>query len=663
MNKELGFTLDLNIFEGNAPSYQDDKLLFILENDTLNKEDFNIDPKLINSFNKIKELICGFSKTYNKEYLIKSFKDVYSNPEIKRSYGFIESRFFANSFLFYLQDNDSIGIEYVITKDFYLLPHNLNLKIPKDLYKHTFHINLAAINVITKNNDYINFEALWLGNSSIFSVTSKGLRILSKKSHKDNRIRLFYRDYDEVEDVPQDFEFNYQRFHFEEPTILFVCSNSILENTLNFEFEDILLSSLMHSNGFNEFKYNLKNILSKKVSKDSSLSLLTFGFNCFEDLKKYFVERFMLVKRLNTEYLKYQELIRINDNAYYYDSLYDYLLDDIDFNMDEIINTISNNFNKKSIRNLLSEDVISEIKNNEITIKSQIIDEKIYDRLNISFSNYIKLNAPYFDYNLIFKDEFKIRNIQTYKKLRKIQYDINEEFKDYSIYQDNIKDYYDCIKELKSTIKKIKKTYKLNKEYPIFNKVINDEIDLDDLLLDLKRIDESKEFFLEITKLSHDSNLYCALEEGILLYETSKPGLNKSSNKIKKYLNDLVNIFNTILNTNEYNEIFNESNITNDLINVLNLYYKLKPSDELFRTSVIKMSLKEYFKNINNKYEFIYNRLKINSKTHVIDEYLSKNIILEILDKYKINKNNIDLLISDINKYESNYNTVINNLK
>lgn len=663
MNKELGFTLDLNIFEGNAPSYQDDKLLFVLGKDTLNKEDFNINPELINSYNKIKELIFGLSKSFNKEYLIKTFKDVYSNPEVKRSYGFIESRIFANSFLSYLHNNDSFGIEYMITKDFYVLPHNLNLKIPKDLYKHAFHINLAAINVITKNNDYINFEAIWLGDSSIFSVTSKGLRILNKKSHKDNRIRLFYRDYDEVEDVPQDFEFNYQKFHFEEPTILFVCSNSILENTFNFEFEDILLTSLMYSNDLIEFKNNLNKELRKRVSKDSSLSLFTFGFKDFDDLKKYFVYRFKEIKKLNSKYFEYKDLIKITDNnAYLYDPLYEYLLDDIDFNMDEIINTISNNFNKKSIKNLLSENIINDIRNKEIMIKSQILDEKIYDRLNISFSNYIKLNAPYFDYNLIFNDGFKIRNIHTYKKLKKIQYDISEEFKDYSIYQDNIKDYYDSIKELKSTIKKIKKTYKFNKEYPIFNKVINDELDLDELLLDLKRIEESKEFILEINKLSHDSNLYCVLEEGILLYEVSKPGLNKSSNKIKKYLNDLVNIFNNILNTNEYNEIFNESNITNDFINVLDLYYKLKPSEELYRTSVIKISLKEYFKDINNKYEFIYNRLKINSKTHIIDEYLSNNIILEILNKHKINKKDIDLLIDDINKYMSNFNMVITNL-
>lgn len=661
MFKDYGFALDFKINEGNAPSYEDPRNLFVIENDESIPFKFEIDPNLINDVDKIADFFFECSNSLNDDYLIKSFEEVVNNLKEEKSKGFWISRIFANLFLYDMSNNGFNHIQAFIDDSFYKLNKDLESKIPDYNPPYSFNLSLAAIKIINYEDNLARIETISAGNSSIFVLIKEGLRRVNINLNRNNRVRIYYNNYESINHLNPSFELSREIFNFDEPTIVFVCSNSLFENLINFDFENILLSSLMYSKDFDDFKNNTYKLLKDKVTKDASLSLTALLFNNFDEIKEYFKPRYEYIKKLNMMYLKYEDKINIKNKKYYHDLKHSkYLIDEFKFYSSQIEKTISKNFKDKDIQELISKSLKREIKNNQIFIRSQEIEKELENKYKTSFTSYFKKHI--LDYSFyrklntdVISSKSKLFNILITTKMQ-----IESEYRNKELEKKMIRYYYETVKELKDKINNIFIENELDNKQPLLKDLKEKNINLDIILLDDNNFHYLRTLFKEITEILKDSSYYKKLCKDLEIYVFEVKKYKESKRMINKYFDNLIIIFYTLLNDFKYEDLFNEFNINNEFKQLLNLYYEILPLKRFLNDIALNLSLKEYFKDEDNIKEFIYQRLKFGNKRTLIDEYFDELTLWGTISNYGYYRKDIEWLFNEIDKYNNNFYIITN---
>lgn len=148
----------------------------------------------------------------------------------------------------------------------------------------------------------IDIYSYWCGDSRNYMLTSKGLMQISTddlKSQQDPLENL--RNDDALSNcICQDKEFTINKLHLENqqlPVILLSATDGCFGYLPSpMHFENIILDTLMQSNGIGQWKNNIIEILRPISGDDFSMSIVMLGLT-FEEWKAYLKSRWLYVQK------------------------------------------------------------------------------------------------------------------------------------------------------------------------------------------------------------------------------------------------------------------------------------------------------------------------------------------------------------------------------
>lgn len=150
------------------------------------------------------------------------------------------------------------------------------------------------------------FKFMWAGDSRGYILNGSGLSQITKDdvddgedaySNLSNDARLL-----NVVNAQQPFKIHQKSFKLKNPCIVLVASDGVFGYVPTpMEFENMLLTTLVKAESFNDWETLLREEVVKYASDDYSVCAAVFGFRSFEQCRDYFSKR---ANRLNEAYIK-----------------------------------------------------------------------------------------------------------------------------------------------------------------------------------------------------------------------------------------------------------------------------------------------------------------------------------------------------------------------
>ena len=233
----------------------------------------------------------------------------YTLPDgTKHTGAYIASRLVCDSFNDYINHNlqhdiDTIHLKQYIKEqlDKYVIENDIK---PTGLRSPIIRILPTTLSVIAyqKESDNIDLYSYWCGDSRNYLLTKDGLMQISTddlKSKQDPLENL--RNDDALSNcICQDKEFTINKLHVENqqlPVILLSATDGCFGYLSSpMHFEQLLLETLMQSNGMEQWKSKIIETLEPISGDDFSMSIVMLGLT-FEDWKSYLQLRLQYIQK------------------------------------------------------------------------------------------------------------------------------------------------------------------------------------------------------------------------------------------------------------------------------------------------------------------------------------------------------------------------------
>ena len=158
-----------------------------------------------------------------------------------------------------------------------------------------FPTTMAAAVVIGKKQKSLEINAVWAGDSRVYTLNSNGLAQLSVDDIKSN---------DDLDNLTGDgvltnvisadgnFDIHIEKYKLPLPCIIITATDGCFGYIFTpMHFEYTLLNSMQNSSTMEEWKKKIEEELDEVSGDDFTMCLAAFGFNSFEDIKQHFSER------------------------------------------------------------------------------------------------------------------------------------------------------------------------------------------------------------------------------------------------------------------------------------------------------------------------------------------------------------------------------------
>lgn len=166
--------------------------------------------------------------------------------------------------------------------------------------------SMALCKIYSGKNGLCETEIFWNGNARGYLLDSKGLSLLTKDDMAEEKDPLKI-DYDtktieNCVNADKKFTVNNKKIDVKEPSLIILSSvggYGCFQTPM--DFEGMILRALLESGERpSNFESNVTSYLLSNSKDDFSICVTAVGFDDFEGMKKYFVERY---KDLASEYL------------------------------------------------------------------------------------------------------------------------------------------------------------------------------------------------------------------------------------------------------------------------------------------------------------------------------------------------------------------------
>lgn len=135
-------------------------------------------------------------------------------------------------------------------------------------------------------------QHIWAGDSRTYVIDKDGLAQISKDDAKGgDAMANLSRDgaLTNVISVDGRFVLHEIMLLINSPCIVLAATDGCFSYvTSPMEFEYIILSTLINSSNVNEWRKKLNQEISTRAGDDQTIAVASFGFDCFEDMKKFF---------------------------------------------------------------------------------------------------------------------------------------------------------------------------------------------------------------------------------------------------------------------------------------------------------------------------------------------------------------------------------------
>ena len=172
-----------------------------------------------------------------------------------------------------------------ISKGLNDVANRFNLQNGEYSGQHLLPTTLALIH-FKEEDEYVEAESIWAGDSRLYALTLEGLKILSIDDEDASGAitNLFYAHNEKT-------HLNYLKHKINKPCILMAVSDGVFDpfdphDHLGVEYT--LLSIIRESNSLEEVKDNLYNFFQAVRGDDATMAFVSFGFTSFEDIKEKF---------------------------------------------------------------------------------------------------------------------------------------------------------------------------------------------------------------------------------------------------------------------------------------------------------------------------------------------------------------------------------------
>lgn len=605
----------------------------------------NTDESLIDSYEKIKKVVLPESNDEEIDNLIKEyFEPIYSNPKEKRTSAFWGSRIAMARYVYFMKSNQNPNL--VECKDFIKngmieVKKKLNFNEPDVVSKRMLPTTMVSILLNSEEENEINIEVNWAGDSRAYTLSNMGLKLLSiDNESRDGGLTNYFSGKEDFDPT-----ICHREYKLEKPCIVFVCSDGLFDNYSDLDFECLLLEAIVQSNSIEDLKNILINFYKKNKEDDCTMSLLSFGFKNFEELKEYFKERESYITNLYTNYNENKFAVNLKKYPESFNNIYEKIFNRTKDKLKNICEEISNNQDDESMKELIDLDLFNvdlELKNRLNDVKSKY-SNMIKDYLNehgddinpyeVFNEDIIKNSSALLnEYDKILKEKENLKNkIQSDKEKR-------DKYTEYStILKLNIDKILDSLNETNLVDLSISKDN-------LYHDIENGNINLDKFKSVLEIISSllnnpnfKDEFINSLNEFNEIKNIIHEENEADLY---RKEDLKNIVIVIYSNQEDNLDCINELANNKEIKEILNEYNTE------CNTIKENAPSleNELFN----------YLSNFDNLNAFVTNRLKIGEKETIIDKFYNIFKLNEAINFYKV-LNNDDKLINRISEELDNY--------
>ncbi len=166
---------------------------------------------------------------------------------------------------------------------------------------------------LSVKNCQLNTVSLWAGDSRVYMLDNKGLAQISVDDLDSTDALSNLTDDGVLKNVVSsdgNYLIHAVQNTFSMPCIVFTATDGCFGYiSTPMQFEYMLLESLFRSNNVNQWENNLKTLLKEISGDDHTMCMALFGYNDFEEVKKYFRNRIEYVES------KYIRALENSDSA------------------------------------------------------------------------------------------------------------------------------------------------------------------------------------------------------------------------------------------------------------------------------------------------------------------------------------------------------------
>lgn len=267
-------------------------------------------------------------------------------------------------------------------------PYTSQLRLPT---------TIAIIKFKELDDENVDVETIWAGDSRCYALTLDGLKILSKDDEDSSGsiTNLFYADNENT-------KFNYLNYRIKKPCMLFTVSDGTFDPFSPHDhlgLENIIYENIANSSSITNFSYNLKKDYDKINMDDATMSFVALGFENYDSIKEAFKNKIIEIQNVLNQWNKLYQLVQVSNIKE--EDVYDYVFVRTQDKFDKIVNTLI--YADQTIDDVA---FIPEIKT---IFENQMFNNKkeFFDNALKNINNYILNNR-----NITFKDIFAKRKLE-----------------------------------------------------------------------------------------------------------------------------------------------------------------------------------------------------------------------------------------------------------
>ena len=348
----------------------------------------HVDPNLIDSFEKIKELVLPEeTDETSDEFLKEFFSPIYEEPLTNRTSAFWASRIALARYIFFLNDKD---FDYERAKDFVsegldAVAKKLNLEKPLIGSKTLLPTTLVSISLLNADKKRFEAEVCWAGDSRAYILTKDGLKQLTIDDEDETgAITNLFTAKEGHETFMNRKEFK----NIEKPCALFVCSDGLFDNFSDLDFEFLIHGLMNEATDIEDYRNKLVAFYNKSKSDDCTMAFTALGFENFDEMKAYYKDRFEYVSNLHAKYVTYRDYLLLKQKPELYEDYLSKIVSRTNDKKDSIIMAIEEELSKEGHSPLIDDEFMVKLKDK--VSKRQLEEEKHFQEKKIEVVNYIR---------------------------------------------------------------------------------------------------------------------------------------------------------------------------------------------------------------------------------------------------------------------------------